>query len=336
MKTFVKTLVVTTLICTCIFTPAFAWWNNVQDNTVFKESEVNLEEEMPSLVDEDSPFFQAFSDANRINILLLGVNSGLADTIMLCSYDKDTDNIDLISIPRDTYYVRSGHGHPSEKKINASYQDGALGVAMAVSDLLEGIPINCYMKVDYEGVARIVDSMGGVPMNVPFHMHYTDIYDTPPLYIDIEEGYQVLDGQKAMQFIRFRKGDKGYPGYREGDIGRVKTQQEFMKSAFRQAMGLNIVKVTKSVLNNVESDVKVDTVLSIAKNATGLSPDKVTTYTIPGEARIGEGDLSFWYSSKSQIRDMLTQIYSNQLDEENMDFSDVDSKSTSETEGTTE
>ncbi len=53
------------LICTCIFTPAFAWWNNIQDTTVFKESEVNLEEDLPSLVDEDSPFFQAFSDANR-------------------------------------------------------------------------------------------------------------------------------------------------------------------------------------------------------------------------------------------------------------------------------
>ena len=78
---------------------------------------------------------------------------------------------------------------------------------------------------------------------------------------------------------------------------------------------------------------KVDTVLSLAKNATGLSPDKVTTYTVPDEARIGEGDLSFWFSSKSQIREMLTEIYSNQLDEESMDFSGVDSKESSDTSG---
>lgn len=312
MKSFFRTLIITGIIFTVIFTPVMAWWEDIQDSTIFG-GELVLSNEMPVMVDENSEFFQSFQNSNRINVLLMGINTKLADTIMLVSYDQDTGNIDIISVPRDTYYPREGYSDPTDKKINAAYKDGGpLGLATAVSDELEGIPINFYMMIEYEGVKNIVDAMGGVPMDVPFHMHYTDIYDTPPLYIDIPEGYQVLDGDTAIKFLRFRKGDKGYRGYTEGDIGRIKTQQEFMKSAFKQALGLNIIKVINSVLDNVESDVKVRTVVSIAKKATNLSSDKLTTYTIPGTADYGEGNLSFWFPDKNGIRDMLYQIYSPQ------------------------
>lgn len=291
------------ILFTCIFTPSFAWWESIQDTTIFT-SEANLSEEMPVLIDENSPFFQTFKNANRLNVLLMGINTNLADTIMLVSYDIDTDDIYLISIPRDTYYPREGYNSPAQKKINSAYSsEGPLSLAVAVSDLLEGIPINCYMKIDYEGVANIVDSMGGVPMNVPFHMKYDDPYDDPPLHIDIPEGYQVLDGESAVQFLRYRK------GYPQGDIGRIQAQQEFMKSAFKQALGLNIISVARSVLENVESDIDVKTVITLAKGATSLSADKIKTYMVPGEARNGDGGLSFWFSDEAGIQQMLTEIY---------------------------
>ncbi len=309
MKSFFRTCIVTMILFTVVFVATSSWWDDIKDRTLFK-SEVNLSEEMPVMIDKNSPFFQSFTEANRLNILLMGINTNLADTIMLVSYDMDTDYIYIISIPRDTYYPREGVSGAAQKKINSTYSiNGPLSLATAVSDLLQGIPINCYMKIDYEGVKNIVDAMGGVPMNVPFHMHYTDPYDKPPLYIDIPEGYQVLDGETAMKFIRFRKGDSGYSGYPEGDIGRIKTQQEFMKSAFKQALGLNIVSVARSVLQNVESDVDVKTVVSIVKKATDLSTDKIITYTLPGEARTGDGGLSFWYPDEEQIKQMLTEIY---------------------------
>ena len=303
MNSFFKTCIITMILFTCIFTPALAWWDGVQDVTIFN-SEANLSEEMPVLIDENSPFFETFSESNRLNVLLMGINTNLADTIMLVSYDMDTDDIYIISIPRDTYYPRPGYNSPGQKKINSSYStDGPLSLAVAVSDLLEGIPINCYMKIEYDGVENIVDSMGGVPMNIPFDMKYVDPYDEPPLHIDIPEGYQVLDGENAVKFLRYRK------GYPEGDIGRIKAQQEFMKSAFKQALGLNIISVARSVLDNVESDVDVKTVVSVAKKATNLSSDKIKTYTVPGEARNGDGGLSFWFADEAQIQQMLTEIY---------------------------
>lgn len=304
MKSFIKTCIITMILFVCIFTPAFAWWEGIQDITIFT-SETDLSEDLPMLIDENSPFFETFTEANRLNVLLMGINTNLADTIMLVSYDMDTDEISIISVPRDTYYPRDGYNSPAQKKINSSYStEGALSLATAVSDLLEGIPINCYMKIDYDGVKNIVDSMGGVPMNIPFHMKYSDPYDDPPLNIDIQEGYQVLDGENAVKFLRYRK------GYPEGDIGRIKAQQEFMKSAFKQALGLNIISVARSVIENVESDVDVKTVVSLAKKAKNLSADNIKTYTVPGGARNGEGGLSFWFSDEEQIKEMLTEIYS--------------------------
>ena len=63
-----------------------------------------------------------------------------------------------------------------------------MGTAAAVSDVLMGMPINYYVVVDYDVVRKVVDTMGGVPMNITFHMHYNDLYDDPPLKIDLREG----------------------------------------------------------------------------------------------------------------------------------------------------
>jgi hypothetical protein len=79
-----------------------------------------------------------------------------------------------------------------------------------------GMPIHYYVVVDYDAVKKVVNSMGGVPMDIPFHMYYSDPYDKPPLSIDIPKGHQVLNGDKAVEFLRFRKGAEGYEGYPGG------------------------------------------------------------------------------------------------------------------------
>jgi LCP family protein required for cell wall assembly len=267
--------------------------------------------DMPSPVDKNSPFFEAFKDTNRVNILLMGVNDGMTDTIMLGSYDLDTQHVDVISIPRDTYYPRKGADSPAEKKINCIYSvHKAVGTAEAVSDILQGMPINYYVVVDYKAVKKIVDSMGGVPMNITFHMHYNDPYDTPPLKIDIPEGYQVLDGDKAVEFLRFRHSNSGsgYPSYPEGDIGRIKAQQEFVKSAFRQALGFSLPKVVKTTLNNVDSDLPLGMATKLAAKAIGLKGEDMQTIMIPGESGTKDG-LSYWFPDEEGVKEMLTQIY---------------------------
>lgn len=280
---FLKTFLVSFIIFVILCTPGLAIFGEVADITPFSpgDNEVVLEEQLQVLVDENSPFFEAFQDKKRVNILLLGVNQNLTDTIMVASFDMKAKHVDLISIPRDTYYHRDGYNGEGENKLNAAYRKNPLNSARAVSEILLGMPLNYYAVIDYDGVETIVEAMGGVPMNIQFHMRYRDPKDTPPLVIDIPKGETVLDGKHAVQFLRFRKGSPGYPGYEEGDIGRVKAQQEFMKSAFRQCLSLNLPKIAKTVFDNVESDITLGTVTSLATKAVGITGDDIKTYLLP-------------------------------------------------------
>ena len=306
---FLKQFLIWLMIFTVVMIPGRLALGKIGETRIFSGTE-NLMKSMDTLVDTNSEFFQAFKDSKRVNILLLGINDELSDTIMLCSYDMENDHVDLISIPRDTYYDRPDADSPATRKINSIYRNGrAVGTAEAVSDLLMGIPINYYAVISYDGIGNIVDAIGGVPMDITFHMHYEDPTDDPPLYIDFPKGNVVLTSKNVQEFLRFRKGSPGYEGYPEGDIGRVKAQQEFMKSAFRESLGFGLPKVAKTVLENVDSDLDLAMALKITAKATGLTRDDIETYLTPGEAGTKNG-ASYWWPDKDGIKTMLEQIYS--------------------------
>ena len=275
----------------------------------------NLMEELNVIVDPDSPFYEEFQDAIRMNVLLVGINEGLTDVIMVASLDLKNKQVDLISVPRDTNYPRKGRNLGGQK-INAVHRDeGIVGLATAVSDVLLGMPIHYYAVVDYEGIKTMVDAIGGVPIDVEFYMHYEDPRATPPLYIDIEEGYQVLDGEKAVQYIRFRKGSGGSQGYREGDIGRIGTQQKFMKAAFDQGLEHGIVKTAKVVSQNVDSDIDVKFATRLARLAVGMDSTDFTTHMVPGNSG-PIGELSFWHANARDTEVMIREIYGMNPEEE--------------------
>lgn len=277
MQSFLRTFLIAFIVFVILCTPGLAIFGKVADINPWAPGSENLvlEEELDTIVAEDSPFFQAFKDKKRVNILLLGVNDNLTDTIMLASLDTDAKHMDLISIPRDTYYHRDGYNTEAENKINAAYRGNPVNTAKAVSEILLGMPINYYAVIDYKGVENIVDAMGGVPMDIKFNMKYSDPYDKPPLVINIPKGKQVLDGKHAVQFLRYRK------GYVEGDIGRVKAHQEFMKSAFKQCLSFNLPKIATTVFENVESDITLGKATSIATKAMGISGEDIETYMLP-------------------------------------------------------
>lgn len=296
---FVVTFLLLFILFTALMVGGRTMLNSFADINPFVEVEgaVALE----TLIDEDSPFFETYQNSNKVNVLLLGINGGMTDTIMLVSFDMDLKKVDVISVPRDTYYHRPGYDSGAEMKINAAYRGEAINTARAVSDVLLGMPINYYAVIDYDGVENIVDSMGGVPMNIPFHMEYNDPYDTPPLVIDIPEGQQTLDGEHAVEFLRFRY------GYIEGDIGRVKAQQEFVKSAFKQCIGFELPKVAKTVFKNVESDITLGTAVKIATKAIGISGGSITTYMIPNT--LEPNPPYYVYPNARGISDMIEEIY---------------------------
>ena len=321
-KTFFKFFLSFLVLFTIIFVPVI---KGISGINLFKTSDEieggTIEDQMDVgvLVSSDSPFFKTFTEANRVNVLMVGVNQNLTDTIMLVSWDMVENSVDVISVPRDTYYERKGYTGAAQKKINSIYgSEGIVGTANAVSDVLYGIPINYYAVVDYDSVRNIVDGIGGVPVTVEKAMKYDDPTDEPPLHINIPAGYQVLDGDHAVQYLRYRK------GYSEGDLGRVKAQQAFVKSAFKQALDHGLVSSAKLICKNVESDLTVGAASKFAVKAAGLESSDIETYTVPGEGQY-IGDVSYFLQDSEATQDMLLEVYHARTASDDSSGTDTDS-----------
>jgi LCP family protein required for cell wall assembly len=288
--------------------------NNTDDPT---EDDSRISEELtPIVVDENSPFYSAFKDQDRVNVLVLGLNDGLTDTIMVGSYDMEFQSVDIVTIPRDTYYKRSGIKSPALYKMNSIYgtRKNVKDTITAVSNILDGMPIHYYALVDFEDVREVMKVIGGVEVNIPFHMRYIDTTPGHELYIDIPAGLQTIDDKNAVEFLRFRKSNyKGYKSYSEGDVQRSEVQREFVTKVIEKCLKLkNLPEIVKVVLENVESDVNLGIMLRVAAKAmTGLKIENVRTNIIPGSARTDPNldNLSFYYPDEKGIADLLKKVY---------------------------
>ena len=209
-RSFVETFLIGFIVFVILLVPSMFGLSKLAAMPIFG-GEVALSDEVRSgRIDPDDPSYDIFANTDRLNILLLGVNGNLTDTIMLGSYNLKDQKADIISIPRDTYYDRPEAKTAAQRRINAVY--GALGVdgaAAAVQDVLCGIPIDYYAVVEFDGVAKAVDAMGGVTVDIPIDMNYDDAYAKPPLHIHFKKGVQKLNGEDAVRFLRFRKNNNG-------------------------------------------------------------------------------------------------------------------------------
>ncbi len=257
-----------------------------------------------------TPLEKAFEESKRINFLLLGLEEVRSDTIIFASFDPKNKKLDMISIPRDTYYLRQGNAYKAadERKINAVYGDhGTNGVKTVVSNILYGVPIHNYVRVDYKGVERIVDILDGVEVDVPLNMKYDDPYDDPPLHIDIPKGRQVLDGENAVKFLRYRS------GYHNGDLDRVKAQQQFIKSAIKKSMSLKIASVVKTAINYVKTDVSIADALILAADASKLDLNEdISMITMHGSTErrtFGGVTLDYFIYDVEKTKELIMDLY---------------------------
>lgn len=254
---------------------------------------------------------EAFEKSNRTNFLVLGMEDVRSDTIILASFCPDSKKIDLIAIPRDTYVHRKGYNDGEKRKINSVYFDhGIDGVKKTISYILPDIPIHYYMMIDYEGVEKIVDLVGGVELDVPFHMKYRDPTSKPPLDIDIKPGYQLLDGKQSLDFIRYRKGNNRM-GYRDGDLGRINAQKDFLKAFIPRAKDNVFTLVTKG-LKYLKTDIKLMEALSHGRNAIGISSEDMNFRLLPGKSDLREVNkniYSYYIYNDREIQSMLEEIY---------------------------
>jgi LCP family protein required for cell wall assembly len=202
-------------------------------------------------------------------------HNGGSDTNILVAVDAANDSIYGVSIPRDTKAIINGEAH----KINFAYNAGGTALmAETISDQL-GIPVDYTVQVDLQGFVALVDAIGGVTFDVPVDMHYEDPYQD--LYIHIDKGLQTLNGENAMKVVRFRS------GYASQDLGRMQTQQAFLKAAAQQTLTpTNLNKIddfVKIFQSYVETDLSLGNLAWLGKEAIAMGSDAVSFSTLPNE-----------------------------------------------------
>ena len=209
--------------------------------------------------------------------------NGNSDTNILVAVDTVNGYVYGVSIPRDSKAVWDGKSH----KINAAFGKGGMTkLAEVVSDQL-GIPVDYTVSVDLTGFEALVEAIGGVYFDVPYNMDYHDQYQD--LVIEQEKGYRKLNGDDAMQVIRWRKNDSNSPygNPQIGDSGRMQIQQDFLKAVIKQLLQLknvpNLGKLAEVFQENVETDLSFEYILWFGKRAVigGLSLEDVSFMTMP-------------------------------------------------------
>jgi polyisoprenyl-teichoic acid--peptidoglycan teichoic acid transferase len=247
--------------------------------------------------DLDRPLEESGHDA------LVDSFNGLADTLLLLRFDPGTDKLTLLSIPRDTQANIEGYG---VAKINdTNYIGGPALTAKTISNLLEGVQIDRYIRLNVQGVEKLIDALGGVRVYVPKDMKYTD--NTQHLYIDLKQGEQHLNGNQAMQFLRFR-----YDQF--GDLGRVQRQQMLLRAAIEQLLKPNTIvripKILKVIQSHIDTNLSVEELIALAGFGAQTDRSNVEMLIVPGDFN-GDGrhGTSYWLPNHRGIREMMAKHF---------------------------
>ena len=219
------------------------------------------------------------------NFLLLGkdVDSSNTDTLIVVSYDTVNQKIGMVSIPRDTAVTREWSSMP---KINAAFHSKKAGPEVLKQEIKTtfGIPIDYYVHVDLQGFIALVDELGGEDIEVPLDMNYDDPYQG--LSIHFSKGTRHLNGAEALKVVRFRHNNDG-TGYGSEDIGRMQTQQAFLKAVAKQTLTLsNLDKLSdfvKIFQNYVETDLTINNLAWLGKEAIEIGAENIDFSTLPND-----------------------------------------------------
>lgn len=260
----------------------------------------------------------------NVTCLFMGVNGALTDFIMLGQYNPNTREVALLSIPRDTKVEGTIDG-----KINSAYAAGYKPEnTVAKVKELTGIEAQYYVLFDTKVLRQAVDVVGGVEVDVPINMNYDD--PAQDLYIHLKKGKQTLTGKQAEQFVRFRKNNDG-TGYRDGDVGRVKTQQEFIKAMVGRVLEpQNLLKIDKLfdiAVSNTKTNVTLEILVSYTDDIITFKKDRVTIKTLPGAGGYGENKLSYFFVDKEAADALIKEMFFKNVNTEEV--------STTPVEGTT-
>ena len=232
-------------------------------------------------------------ELGEFKCLVLGISTDeegalLTDTIIVASYNPNTQKATMLSIPRDTYTGKNPSRATAYEKINSIYSrnEDPQDVLDEVNEIT-GLNLQYYVIVKTEGFIKLVDAIGGVTFNVPIDMDYDDT--SQDLHIHLKAGEQMLDGDKAEQLVRFRHNNDGtsYPEeYGDNDLGRMRTQREFIMAVIKQTAKVeNIFKIGQILdvaQENVTTNIDFNAIKDYIPYAVEFNTDNLLTATLPG------------------------------------------------------
>lgn len=251
------------------------------------------------------------------NILLLGVDSNGPDTLPFSGVRSDTmivlsvnlhdKSVNAVSIPRDSkVYLADAHG---VNKINAAYALGGIELTKKTIEETFGIKIHNYIIVNAEGVRKLIDVIGGVPIHIDQNMHYHDY--TAKLHVDFNKGDYVLNGKQAEEYLRFRKDMLG-------DIGRVHRQQKFIKALLEQLKTPEAVRRIPEALKiaglYTRTDLNLYQMSQYASIAHEIDLNKVEFMMLPG-APNKKGIISYWILDPEKTQQVINRLIYRQKDD---------------------
>ena len=265
----------------------------------------------------------------ELKVLLLGIstdqeNVDLTDTIMVASYNPNTQKATLLSIPRDTYTGKNPAKATAYEKINSLYsRKHRPDETLEAVNEITGLNIEYYVVIKTEALIKLVDVIDGITYNVPIDMDYDD--PTQDLHIHLKAGEQELDGDKAEQLVRFRHNNDGtsYPEeYGDNDLGRMRTQREFIMQVVRQtAQPGNIFKLG-SILEVAKENVFTNIDFNVAKDyipyVVEFNTENLLTDMLPGTTPDWEktNGVSIFVYDKYETNKLIEELFHNRDIEE--------------------
>src|SRR5665648_65701 len=249
------------------------------------------------------PFSSEILSYNRINILIVGCdeveNNGRADTILFLSISPKTKDVLILSIPRDTRVEIPERGMD---KINHAYAFGGEKLIAETVSLFLDVPIDFYAIADFNGFVNIIDKLGGVEIDVEKEMHYVD--KAGGLDINLYPGKQILDGEKSLQYIRFRHDNLG-------DLGRIKRQQKLSLAVIEKMMNFDFIikipQISEEMEGYIETNINVQDAIALANLFKGINQEEVKIETIQAKPVYIKG-ISYLEPDVEEVRQRVKSL----------------------------
>lgn len=240
-------------------------------------------------------------------ILLVGVDKNgdddnntdftRTDTIMLLKANTKTGKMDLLSIPRDSRIkIRDKFD-----KVNHAHAFGGIELTMQTLRSFLGLDIDYYVQINYQALINIVDALGGVDYDVP------EGITIDKGKVQIKPGPNHLDGNEVMWYLRTRN------IYNNGDIGRVNTQQGFVKAMVdemvKKSKNMNMMTFISNYLKYVKTNLPMTAIMDLAGNINNFSSDKMDTHIVPGMEQTIDGT-SYYIPDYEKTWQIVDEYYS--------------------------